>query len=150
MISSRSNGRPGTEYLKFCQSKTGQIVHIWPPFVTRRFNGPTQGIHIVVNGQGAYTRDGLQTNLWKLVRGLAAEGLVKPGLCFHGLRHSLGTTLYDLGLDREARKAALGHTSDAASMMYERGGNRRAASDRAFAAFDVHLATYTDKIKNAK
>jgi integrase len=75
---------------------------------------------------------------------------VKPGLCFHGLRHSLGTTLYDLGLDREARKAALGHTSDAASMVYERGGNRRAASDRAFAAFDVHLATYTDKIKNAK
>ena len=75
---------------------------------------------------------------------------MKPGLCFHGLRHSLGTTLYDLGLDREARKAALGHTSDAASMVYERGGNRRAASDRAFAAFDVHLATYTDKIKNAK
>jgi len=28
--------------------------------------------------------------------------------------------LYDLGLDREARKAALGHASDAASAVYER------------------------------
>jgi integrase len=141
------------EYLKFCQSKTGQIVHIRAPRPLRDELSMAQrkGIHIVVNGQGQpYTRDGLQTNLWKLVRGLAAEGLVKPGLCFHGLRHSLGTTLYDLGLDREARKAALGHTSDAASMMYERGGNRRAASDRAFAAFDVHLATYTDKIKRTR
>ena len=60
---------------------------------------------------------------WRLVKTLVAEGLVKPGLCFHGLRHSLGTALYDLGLDRDARKAALGHTSDAASMVYERGGN---------------------------
>src|SRR5882757_10766428 len=86
-----------------------------------------------------YTRDGLQANLWKLVKTLVAQGLVTPGLSFHGLRHSLGAALYDLGLDREARKAALGHTSDAASMVYERGGNRRAASDRAFAAYDAHL-----------
>ena len=78
------------------------------------------------------------------------EGLVKPGLCFHGLRHSLGTALYDLGLDREARKAALGHASDAASMVYERGGNRRAASDRAFAALDVHLDELVENAKNAK
>jgi hypothetical protein len=32
---------------------------------------------------------------------------VKPGLCFHGLGHALGAALYDLGLDHEARKAAL-------------------------------------------
>jgi Phage integrase family len=89
-----------------------------------------------------------QSNLWKLVKNLAAEGLVKPGLCFHGLRHSLGTALYDLGLDREARKAALGHSSDAASMVYERGGDRRAASDRAFNALDEHLARTVNKLKN--
>ena len=75
--------------------------------------------------------------------------MVKPGLCFHGLRHSLGTTLFDLGLDRDARKAALGHRSDAASIVYERGGNRRAASDRAFAALDDHLSSI-HKGKNAK
>ena len=66
--------------------------------------------------------------------------LAKPGLCFHGLRHSLGATLYDLGLDRDTRKAALGHMSDAASAVYERDENRRAASNRAFIASDQHTA----------
>ena len=67
----------------------------------------------------------------------------------HGLRHSLGATLFDLGLDRDARKAALGHRSDAANSVYERGGNRRAAADRAFAAYDDHLASIHSS-KNAK
>lgn len=99
------------------------------------------GVQIVVSNAGRpYTRDGLQTILWNLVKKLEREGLVKSGLCFHGLRHALGAALYDLGLDREARKAALGHRSDAASAVYERDGNRRAASDRAFAALDKHLA----------
>ncbi|MDO8972689.1 MAG: hypothetical protein Q7V45_02010, partial [Reyranella sp.] len=83
-----------------------------------------------------YTRDGLQTLLWNLVKRLEYLGLVGSGLCFHGLRHSLGAALYDLGVEREARKAALGHISDAASAVYERDGNRRAASDRAFMAFE--------------
>ena len=70
---------------------------------------------------------------------LAEIKLVQHGLCFHWLRHSLGAALYDLGLDREARKAAFGHVSHAASVVYERDGNRRAASDRAFMALDRHL-----------
>ncbi len=141
------------QYLAFQQSKTGQLVQVRAPKPLRDelANGLREGTHILVNASGQpYTRDGLQTNLWKLVKSLVAAGLVKPGLCFHGLRHSLATALYDLGLDREARKAALGHTSDAASMVYERGGNRRAASDRAFKALDEHLATYKAKAKNAK
>lgn len=81
---------------------------------------------------------------------LERQGVVKPGLCFHGLRHALGADLYNLGLDREARKAALGHSSDAASMVYERDGNRRAASDRAFAALDVDLATNAKRVKNGQ
>ena len=134
------------------QSKTGDIVHIRAPGPLRdELNAAKrEGTQIVVNnGCKPYTRDGLQSNLWKLVKGLEAKSLVKPGLCFHGLRHSLGTTLFDLGLDRDARKAALGHRSDAASIVYERGGNRRAASDRAFAALDDHLSSI-HKAKNVK
>jgi integrase len=125
------------------QSKTGQLVQIKAPGPLRDElnSAKREGIQIVVNEKAQpYTRDGLQTNLWRLTKQLEREKKVGPGLCFHGLRHSLGAALYDLGLDREARKAALGHTSDAASMVYERGGNRRAASDRAFAALDNHLA----------
>jgi integrase len=139
------------EYLSFRQSKTGQLVSVKSPAPLRDElkNALREGDHVVVTNRGEpYTRDGLQSDLWKLVKNLAAEGLVKPGLCFHGLRHSLGTALYDLGLDREARKAALGHSSDAASMVYERGGDRRAASDRAFNALDEHLARTVNKLKN--
>jgi integrase len=140
------------EYLTFCQSKTGQAVSIKAPAPLRDelANTPREGENIVVtNMREPYTRDGLQANLWKLVKRLVGQGLVEPGLCFHGLRHSLGTALYDLGLDREARKAALGHSSDAASMVYERGGDRRAASDRAFTALDAYLARTVRKPKNS-
>ena len=141
------------EYLSFRQSKTGQLVQVRAPRPLRDdlVSVHRESTHIVANERGKpYTRDGLQTILWRLTNRLMREGLVKPGLCFHGLRHSLGTALYDLGLDREARKAALGHASDAASMVYERGGNRRAASDPAFAALDVHLDELVEKAKNAK
>jgi len=141
------------EYLNFRQSKTGQPVNVRAPTPLRLelTSAKRAGDHIVINESGSqYTRDGLQSNLWRLVSALAAQGLVGRGLCFHGLRHSLGAALYDLGLDREARKAALGHTSDAASMVYERGGNRRAAADRAFAALDAQLDRAVDKAKNAK
>ena len=134
------------EILTWQQSKTGHVVQVRVPTTLRDElnSGAREGVQILTNGDGQpYTRDGLQTLLWKLVKRLVAEGLVKPGLCFHGMRHSLGAALYDLGLDREARKAALGHTSDAASAVYERDGNQLAASDRAFIALDRHLAATT-------
>jgi integrase len=141
------------ETLSFRQSKTGQTVHVRAPRpLNQELNAANrESTQIVVNEKKQpYSRDGLQSILWKLVKRLESQGLVQAGLCFHGLRHSLGAALYDLGLDREARKAALGHSSDAASMVYERGGDRRAASDRAYAALDVHLSALASKAKNAK
>lgn len=55
-------------------------------------------------------------------------GLGEARPVFPRMRHSLGAALYVLGLDREARKAALGHTSDAARAVYERDGNQLATS----------------------
>lgn len=130
--------------LRWRQSKTGHPVHVHAPDILRDelTSAPRRTPQILTNHDGRpYTRDGLQSVLWQLTSRLEYLGLIKPGLCFHGLRHSLGATLYDLGLDREARKAALGHKSDAASAVYERDGNRRAASDRAFLALQRHLGT---------
>lgn len=135
------------EMLSWRQSKTGHLVQVRAPKPLRDElnSGARDGDQILLNGEGQpYTRDGLQTLLWKLVKSLVEKKLVQPSLCFHGLRHSLGAALYDLGLDREARKAALGHVSDAASAVYERDGNRRAASDRAFMALDRHLSAGSD------
>jgi integrase len=72
----------------------------------------------------------------KLAAQLASEKKVKPGLNIHGLRHSLGKELYDLGLEREARKAVMAHESDAASKVYERDGDRSKQADRAVRALN--------------
>jgi integrase len=92
---------------------------------------------LVTNEAGEpYTEDGLRTMINKLCRDLAEEGKVKPGLNIHGLRHSLGSELYDLGLEKEARKQMMAHESDAASKIYERGGNRSVHADKAVRALN--------------
>lgn len=92
---------------------------------------------LVVNEAGnAYTEDGLRTMINRLCRELAEEGKVKPGLNIHGLRHSLGSELYDLGIEREARKLMMAHESDASSQVYERGGNRSRQADKATRALN--------------
>ena len=71
---------------------------------------------LVTNSSGQpYSESGFRTMIHRLGAELATEGKVKPGLTIHGLRHSLGKELYDLGLEREARKAVMAHESDAAS-----------------------------------
>ncbi|HEY6719220.1 MAG TPA: hypothetical protein VI232_22960 [Reyranella sp.] len=63
----------------------------------------------------------------------------------HGLRHSLGKELYDLGLEREARKAVMAHESDAASKVYERDGDRSKQADRAVRALNRQHLKRTDE-----
>jgi integrase len=87
---------------------------------------------LVTNEHGEpYTEDGLRTMIHKLGTDMVRDGKVKLGLNIHGLRHSLGKELYDLGLEREARKAVMAHESDAASKVYERDGDRSKQADRA-------------------
>lgn len=92
---------------------------------------------LVVNEDGeAYTENGLGTMIWRLNKDLADKGKVNMGLNIHGLRHSLGKQLYDLGLERVARKAVMSHDSDAASIVYERDGDHRAKADAAVVILD--------------
>lgn len=92
---------------------------------------------LVVNQAGEpYTVDGMRTMVWRLCKQLADQGKVRPGLNIHGLRHSLGKELYDLDLERDARKAMLAHTTDQASMVYERDGDRAAKADKAVVALN--------------
>lgn len=87
---------------------------------------------LVTNEAGEpYTEDGLRTMVHRLATELAKEGKVKPGLNIHGLRHSLGSELYDLGVEKEARKRMMAHESDAASIIYERGGDGGKQADHA-------------------
>lgn len=108
----------------------------------RKLAPPPDAPALILNEAGeAYTEDGLRSMVWRLNSELKTEGKVAMGLTIHGLRHSLGKELYDLGIEKQARKALMSHQSDAASTVYERDGDRAAQADAAVVALDRAHAT---------
>jgi integrase len=132
---------PRLVYVRRKTRKTAKITNLLAPDGLRRIleeiDPDMEAETLVTNEQGErYTEDGLRTMVHRLATELAAEKKVKPGLNIHGLRHSLGKELYDLGLEREARKAIMAHESDAASKVYERDGDRSRQADKAVRALN--------------
>lgn len=58
-----------------------------------------------------WTASGFRASFRTLKMDLQRRGLVKPGLTFHGLRHTAGKMLADAGVDTRVIAAALGHRS---------------------------------------
>ena len=56
---------------------------------------------------------------------LEREGKIQPGLTVHGLRHTAGNVLADLGADPKTIAAMLGQVSEAAAGHYSGGTDRR-------------------------
>lgn len=133
--------RPRLVYVRRKTRKRKKITNILAPDalidIIDEVDPDMDAATLVTNEAGdPYTEDGMRSMINKLCRELAEESKVKRGLNIHGLRHSLGSELYDLGLEREARKAVMAHESDAASKIYERGGNRSIHADRAVRALN--------------
>lgn len=66
------------------------------------------------------TNDCFRTSLFKFIRGLEAEGVVDPGLTFHGLRTTVATELRELGLGTRVIADVLGQRTEAMSQHYSR------------------------------
>jgi integrase len=82
------------------------------------------------NGQ-TYTESGLEWAFRQLRQRLEREGKIQPGLTFHGLRHTAGNVLADLGADPKTIAAMLGQVSEAAAGHYSRGADRRRKGEKA-------------------
>jgi integrase len=141
---------PRLIYVRRKTRKRAKITNLLAPDGLRRIleeiDPDMEAETLVTNEQGErYTEDGLRTMIHKLATELATKKKVKPGLNIHGLRHSLGKELYDLGLEREARKAVMAHESDAASKVYERDGDRSKQADRAVRALNRQHLKRTDE-----
>ncbi|PWC54627.1 tyrosine-type recombinase/integrase [Azospirillum sp. TSO22-1] len=81
---------------------------------------------IVVGERGAsFTEDGFRARFFKLVRELEKKEWVRPGLTFHGLRHTAATMLADAGCDTRDIQAVLGHRTAAMSEHYAKDADRR-------------------------
>lgn len=133
-----------TPRLIYTRKKTGRTISVLAadpllPLLDRYAR--RTGLRLVTDPCGKpYSEARLRQAIYRLSHRLAAAGQVKAGLTIHGLRHSLGKELYDLGLEREARKAVLGHESDAASKVYERDGERQRYADLAVLALNERYA----------
>lgn len=132
---------PRLVYIRRKTGKRGRVTSVRAPDPLRvlleEFPPDPAARTLVVNAGGRpYTVDGMRTMIHRLCTELADKGTVKPGLNVHGLRHSLGKELYDLGIEKEARKRMMAHESDAAAKIYEAGGDGGRMADRAVRAIN--------------
>jgi integrase len=117
--------------LEWRQGKTGDPV--WMPADSRlkaildvaRRTATT----IVTGHSGRPLKEaGLAKAFRTLILKLEQAGQIGAGLTFHGMRHTAGAALADLGADPRMIQALLGHRSMAASLHYSEGADRRRAA----------------------
>lgn len=67
-----------------------------------------------------WTESGFRASFFSLIRKLAEQGKVRPGLTFHGLRHTLGKLVIEAGGSKEDVAMILGDRSMAMAEFYSR------------------------------
>ncbi len=120
-------------WLRWSQGKTGAPVElpVHPQLrevLDRAYLGPgsVEALTLVANQSGRpYTGNGFRVMFFRLVRKLEAEGKVRPGLTFHGLRHSAGKALADRGADPRTIAALLGHKTLQMAAHYSEEADRK-------------------------
>jgi len=128
---------PWTAYdgrtVEWRQGKTGEPVNlpVHKKLKAILSDKSDEGLLIVLNTRGVpYTGSGFRSVFFKIIRKLVKAGKVKPGLTFHGLKHTLGKNLADAGADRDTIKAVMRHLTDAASRVYTREADQAKAAKR--------------------
>lgn len=110
------------------QAKTGDPIWVPAHSELRAIleAAPHRADTIVVGAQGRpFTEAGFRARFFKLIRELTAKDWVRPGLTFHGLRHTAAVRLADAGCDTRDIQAVLGHRTAAMSEHYARGADRK-------------------------
>lgn len=130
-------------WLSWMQRKTGHPIDV--PVDPRlkaivdaeleaRREQPIEHMQLVIGERGnPYTENGFRTVFFRLVRRLETNGLVRPGLTFHGLRHSVGKNVIDEGGTQNEAGALLGHRSPATTAIYTYEADRRKLASAAVA-----------------
>jgi integrase len=122
-------------WLRWSQNKTGDLVElpvdprlktILDEALSARQGSPLAAVTLAVGERGKpYTLDGFRTMFFRLITRLESEGRVRPGLTFHGLRHTAGRTLAERGADTQMIAVMLGHRTLAMAAHYSDQANRK-------------------------
>lgn len=111
--------------------KTGEEgwINVLPLFRLFLEDGERPSAAIVTNqlGQPFKTANTLQTRSSEFLLGLAAKGVVGPGLTLHGLRHTLGKAVAEVGGTLGAIQSALQHATPAMSLHYSAAADKKRA-----------------------
>lgn len=125
-------------WIRWTQGKTDDPVElpvhpvlkeILDAAIAARQGSLVEALTLAVGDRGrGYTRDGFRTMFFRLIRRLEEEGRVRPGLTFHGLRHTAGRALAESGADPRVIAVLLGHRTLAMSSHYsDRADKKRLA-----------------------
>ncbi len=107
---------------------------------------------IVVTGQGGapFTASGFRVELRKVLKRLEAADVIRPGLTFHGLRHTAGTMLADAGCDSRDIQAVLGLATLRMAEHYTEEADRLRRADDAIARLEAATRARTDTAQAVK
>jgi integrase len=94
-------------------------------------------ITLCVNSRGKpWTLQGFSCSFRKAIKQLEEAGLVGDGLTFHGLRHTVATTLAESGVGEEDIAAVLGHKTSRMAAHYAREADRAQRTKAAIKRFE--------------
>lgn len=125
--------------IDFARRKTGTPV--WMP-VHRRLRAildaaPTSSPLMVTGRRGAgYPEDGFSSSFRKLVKKLETAGKVEPGLTLHGLRHTVGKLIIEVGGSTKDVQTILGHQTAEMSEEYSRDYDRQERARKTIGALE--------------
>jgi integrase len=122
--------RPRNDYdrdskrIKRTSAKSGKVVKTpVPKVVSDALDAlfPHDAVTLLVNSRGtSWTENGFRSSVFKFLGRLEGEGKVGPGLTIHGLRHTCGTLLRELGFDKDTIADMLGQEDAGMAEWYAR------------------------------
>jgi integrase len=116
------------EWVSWIQGKTGHGVNIPAHKALKAVldASPLRGPLFAVTTRGrAWTSSGFRASFFKMLRKLKGEKKIGAGLTFHGLRHTVGTFLAEIGMDARTIGSVLGHRTQSMSAHYSETADRK-------------------------
>lgn len=116
--------------LETAKRKVWIDLPVLPELATAVAASTGDAITICVNSRGRpWSQDGFRASFFKMLRELEKEGLIDPGLTFHGLRHTVASLLAERGVSTDDIAAVLGQKSSKVAAHYaDRADRSRRAS----------------------
>jgi integrase len=143
----RSDYDPKTKKIKRISAKSGKVVKTpVPRLISDALDAllPHKAATLLVNSKGApWTSTGFQTSVFAFLHRLEAAGQVGDGLTIHGLRHTCGTLMKELGFDLDTIADMLGQETAGMAAWYARDAQLERKLAGVVEAIDEQLSNKT-------